>query len=171
MDRQRLEMAVTEVSRLEGILRQLLDVAKPLALSPVDQDPNVLVQGCLDLLRPKLAERGIRLRRLLDASLGPQPIDPGKLEQALYNLLLNAMEAVPDGGAISVRTRARRDSGQRLLGALGARQRRRHGLPGPGADIHALFYQEGLGTGLGLTNVKRIAEAHGGRVVVESTPG
>ncbi len=171
VDRQRLEMAVTEVSRLEGILRQLLDVAKPLALNPAPHDPTAVVQGCLDLLRPKLAERGIRLRRLLEPDLGELMLDQGKLEQALFNLLLNAMDAVADGGYITVRSRESQTPDGPAW-ELSVRDNGAGMSPEDLAQIFTPFFTKKVyGTGLGLTNVKRIAEAHGGGVAVESTPG
>lgn len=171
VDRQRLNMAVTEVSRLEGILRQLLDVAKPLSLSLGRHDPNALAQGCLDLFRPKLAERGIRLRRLLEPRLGPQSLDQGKLEQALVNLLLNAMDAVADGGYITVATRLT-TSPAGPAWELSVRDNGAGMSPQDLARIFTPFFtRKAHGTGLGLTNVKRIAEGHGGEVAVESTPG
>ncbi len=171
VDRERLDMAVSEVSRLERLLRQLLDLSKPLTPAAAPMDLNHLVSDCAKLLAPELAKRGIRVRRRLDRSLPPIRADRGMLEQALINLMLNAMDALTHGGHISLGTKAVqtaagpgcelwvRDNGSGLGGDE---------LPG---IFTPFFTKKPHGTGLGLTNVKRIAEAHGGKVSVSGAPG
>lgn len=168
-DRERLDLALSEVSRLEGILRQLLDLAKPLRLTPREVEVNRLVGESLELLRPRLADQGLRLRRLFDPGLGRLRLDPKALEQALFNLLLNALEASPAGSLITVATRP-------LASGRGCRVSVRD--QGPGLTREArrnlftpFFTSKRFGTGLGLANVKRLTEAHGGRVGVVSGPG
>jgi PAS domain S-box-containing protein len=170
-DRERLEMAASEVMRLEGILRQLLDLAKPLrpVLSP--QDLNALVEGSLSLLEPQLAERGILVRRSLEPGLPRLSMDKGMLEQALFNLLLNAMDEVSQGGRLEVGSKTVASSaGPRC--ALWVTDNGQGLTQEDLADIFAAFYtKKRHGFGLGLTNVKRIVEAHQGSIHVESRPG
>lgn len=171
VDRERLDMAVGEVSRLERLLRQLLDLSKPLSPTAAPMDLNLLVNDCAKLLAPELAKRGIRVRRRLDRSLGPILADRGMLEQALINLLLNAMDALTRGGHISLGTKATRTAagpGCELWVRDNGSGLDRDELPG---IFTPFFTKKPHGTGLGLTNVKRIAEAHGGRVSVSGAPG
>ncbi|MFH1061177.1 MAG: ATP-binding protein [Pseudomonadota bacterium] len=168
-DRDRLALAAGEVARLEGILRQLLDLAKPQRLTPEPVAVNALVGDCLELLRPRLADQGLRLRRLLDPGLGRLNLDRKALEQALVNLLLNALDAAPAGSLITVATRL-------LPGGGGCRISVRDQGPGisPEARRHLFtpfFTSKRAGTGLGLANVKRLVQAHGGRVTVTSRSG
>lgn len=170
-DRERLGLAVGEVTRLEGILRQLLDVAKPLVPDFQPVKVNRLVSDCLALLAPQLAERGLKLRRVLEPGLGRLNLDPGMVEQALINLLLNAMDAAGRGGHITV-TSSRLPQAQGPGCTLSVRDN------GPGLtpeDMDRIFTpfftRKGQGTGLGLTNVARIAKAHNGAIKVESRPG
>jgi PAS domain S-box-containing protein len=171
VDHERLDMAVSEVSRLEELLHQLLDLAKPLNPAPASMDLNALVGDCAKLLAPRLAKQGIRLRRRLDQSLPRIMADGGMLEQALINLLLNALEALTQGGHISVGTKA-----VDLAGRPGCELWVRDNGSGLGREelneiFTPFFTKKRYGTGLGLTNVKRIAEAHGGTIAVSGSPG
>lgn len=170
-DKERMEITVSEVTRLEGILRQLLDVAKPIALHPTREDLNQVASGCLDLLSDQLSDRGFRLRRNLDQSVAAIRVDRNMIEQALINLLLNAMEACVEDGFITLATRA-----ATVAGRAGCRISVRDNGPGLGMEerkkaFTPFFTQKTHGTGLGLCNVKRIVEAHGGKVRLRSSPG
>lgn len=171
LDRERLDMAASEVSRLEGLLRQLLDLSKPLAPKMEPMDLNALVKECGKLLAPRLDKQGIRVRRFLARDLPPLVADRGMLEQALINLLLNAMDALGHGGRITLGSKLAPAGGQAAIQFWVQDS-------GPGLtpeEINAIFdpfvTKKPHGTGLGLTNVKRIAEAHGGVVEVQGNPG
>jgi len=73
-------------------------------LQPVDQDINALVRRVLDLLGRTLGER-IDVRADLAPDLAPVHIDPSQLESALLNLAVNARDAMPEGGVLTIRTR------------------------------------------------------------------
>jgi PAS domain S-box-containing protein len=170
-DRRRLDITAREVTRLEEIMRQLLDTARPAGLEQIPVDLAELVRAAVELLEPKLGEGGIRLRQSHARSLPRALGDPGGLQQAVQNLLLNAMEAAGRGGGVRVWTRLASPRRERCL-EIGVSDN------GPGIAAEDLprlftpfFTNRDLGTGLGLFNVKRIAEAHGGSVVVKSRPG
>ena len=170
-DQRRLEITVREVSRLEGILHQLLDYARPVQLNRAPLDLPGLVGSGLELLEPKLCEKAISVKQRHPGNLPRPKLDAGKMEQVLINLLLNALEAAPVGGEINIWTRNKRkpETGEVELGV-------RDNGPGVPADqkkhLFAPFVtSKTKGTGLGLSNVKRIVEAHGGSVSVKSRPG
>lgn len=168
-DTDRLGMAVSEVSRLEGILHQLLDLAKPLSPAPRLSDVNEIVKGCLEVLRPQLDQRGVRVRRSLDPNPKMLNVDCGMLEQMLFNLMLNAMDAAGQSGHITVSTKVDQDAKACHISV-------RDNGPGMGEDelsqiFTPFFTGKTHGTGLGLSIVKRQAQAHGGTVDVESKPG
>ena len=97
--------------------------------------------------------------------------DPDKIEQALLNLLLNAIESVDSGGRIIVWTRPVND-GQKAWVELGVRDNGPGIDPGLKESLFAPFAtNKAHGTGLGLSNVKRVVEGHGGKVLVKSRPG
>lgn len=170
-DRRRLEITVHEVSRLETILRQLLDTARPMTINRARVDISVLARGCVDLLEAKAHEKNVQIVERYPKSVPIAEVDPGKLEQALINLLLNAIEATPEGGRITVwsKDKSGKEDGYVELGVRDT---------GSGIDQDQLahlftpFYtSKAQGSGLGLSNVKRIVEAHSGEVRVSSRKG
>ncbi len=170
-DLRRLEITVHEVSRLESILRQLLDVARPLTITPSPVNVSALASGCVELLEAKAQAKDIRIVTRYAKELPMAQLDASKLEQALINLLLNAIDATPEGGRITVWTKASGGSENRRL-ELGVRD------TGAGIDSDQIshlftpFYtSKTQGSGLGLSNVKRIVDAHSGEIEVRSRKG
>lgn len=171
VDKERLEMAASEVTRLESILHQLLDLAKPLKPALLRQDLNALVLGTLNFLEPQLAQRGLSLGRRLEPGL-PQPlIDKGMIEQALFNLLINAMDAMHQGGGIEVGTKLVAASSGPQCALWITDQGDGLGKEEMASIFTAFYTNKRHGFGLGLTNVKRIVEAHQGSIHVESRSG
>ncbi len=170
-DRRRLEITVHEVSRLEGILRQLLDTARPLNISLASVNLTGLARGCVDLLEPEAARKRLGVIQRHPGNLPLAQLDAGKLEQAVINLLLNAIDASPEGGTIKVWTKAKGRNQVRFL-ELGVQD---HGSgidPAIKPHLFTPFYtSKTTGSGLGLSNVKRIVDAHSGTVEVRSRKG
>jgi PAS domain S-box-containing protein len=165
-DRRRLDITVREVSRVENILRQLLDLSRPVDIELGFVDVRELVQGCVDLVEPKTTEKHLRIVQRYARHLTPCKLDAKKLQQALLNLMLNAIEVTGEGGRIQVFAKTIRIGGNEYL-ELGVKD------SGPGVDPAGIsrlfdpFYTtKAQGSGLGLSNVKRIVEAHEGNVEV-----
>ena len=165
-DRRRLDITVREVSRVENILRQLLDLSRPVDIELGFVDVRELVQGCVDLVEPKTAEKRLKIVQRYARPLTPCKLDAKKLQQALLNLILNAIEVTGEGSRILVFAKTIRNGENKYL-ELGVRD------SGPGVDPAGIsrlfdpFYTtKAQGSGLGLSNVKRIVEAHKGNVEV-----
>ncbi len=182
-DREDVEMIRTGAQRAAQLTRQLLVFSRKQTLSPAPLDPNALVQDLTKMLRRVLGEH-------IELTVVPLPApttlvaDCGQLEQVLLNLCLNARDAMPAGGRITIAL-------DRVL--LGASDCAKHpGLkPGPHlslkvadtgsgmppAVIDHLFEPffttkpAGKGTGLGLSVVYGIVRQHGGAITVESEVG
>jgi PAS domain S-box-containing protein len=170
-DRRRLEITVRELTRLEAILHQLLDAARPLSLKMVPVSLAEVARDVVDLLAAKAAEAKVVIRQRHPSRTPTVLADFGKMEQALLNLMLNALEALEPGGRIIVWTRALNVSGSRLV-ELGVHDNGAGLDPADRDQFFTPFYtNKSRGTGLGLSNVKRIMEAHGGRVEVKGRPG
>jgi PAS domain S-box-containing protein len=169
-DSRRIDISVREVMRLERILNQLLDFAKPLRMEFVPVDINHLVISCEELLDMKLTEEKIDIVTDLDPAVPLIRADGERLSQALINLMLNAIEASPMEGRIRIRTRFFPDGGNSQTRitvedeGAGVSEKDRHEIFTP------FFTTKSKGTGLGLAIIKRIVEAHGGGVEVSSVP-
>jgi len=170
-DRRRIAISVEEVMRLEQILNQLLNFAKPIQLNQDYFSINAVIADFTELLDVKFKEKNLSVTLACQSDIDPLPIDKEKLGQALINILLNAIDASQPDGAITIRTLGRaadRPMAKIIIDDEGC------GLPVEiGADIFKPFVTtRSKGTGLGLTNARRIVEAHGGSLVAENrVPG
>ena len=168
-DGKRLDIALREIQRLEGILRGLLDYAKPMSPDMGPTDVNGVINQCAALLESKLAQRQIQCRLSLDEGLPPVPADHDRLEQLVINLILNAVDSIGQDGDIHVKTVHRRQ-GKNWQAVLLFQD------TGDGIPVNSLsriftpFYTtKSKGTGLGLANVKRIVEMHQGTLSVRNS--
>jgi signal transduction histidine kinase len=166
-DRRRITISVEEVMRLEQILNQLLNFAKPVQLEQGLYSVNAVVADFAEVLEVKFKEKTLTLILDFQDDLAQVSLDKEKFGQALINILLNAIDASPPDASIAVRTR-RVDTGpgqiQIVIEDEGC------GLPDPGAGniFTPFFTTKSKGTGLGLTNAQRIVEAHGGWITAEN---
>jgi PAS domain S-box-containing protein len=170
-DRRRLDITVREVSRLENILRQLLDLSRPVSIELSLADVREVVQSCVDLVEPKTAEKRLKIVQRYSRRLPECKVDAKKLQQALLNLILNAIEVTPEGGEILLFAKKVRNGGNNYL-EVGVKD------SGPGIDSASVsrlfdpfFTTKAQGSGLGLSNVKRIVEAHSGTINVRNRKG
>ena len=164
-DRKRGEIISKEISRLERILTEMLDFAKPVRLDPRPSSINDILDSCLEILDEKLREGGIMVNKHCSARIPGFPVDPDKIEQAILNVLLNSVEALSPGSEIRVVTKPTRKYGKGVVIEIHDN--------GPGIRpedypyvFDPFFSSKKKGTGLGLSNVKKIVEAHGGVVTL-----
>lgn len=161
-ENRRLQIALREVNRLDEMVADALNYVRPIKLSSEPIILDRLVDGVLRLVEPALLERKLHLNRSLCPECPKTRMDPNQMEQALLNLLKNAIEASPEGGQIDI--------------AVSCKDRHLYfdiineGNPIPPADLDKLFEPfyttKPKGTGLGLMLVKRVIEEHGGEVCV-----
>ena len=161
---QSLRYILEEIERIDTIVKGLMDFARPTALNLTQQPLAPVLQAVLDLMEANLAHHKIEL--VLDvSSVTPEiQFDSDKLKQAFMNVVLNAMEAMPQGGTLKVSTIVDEDRvGIKVVDT---------GVGISEEDLVHLFEpfftKKTRGTGLGLANVKRILEEHGGSVEIES---
>lgn len=166
-DKRRMEIMAHELARLERILEEMLDLGRPVPLELRPASLNAVVEASIGVLEGKIQEKKLLVRKHLQRRLPRVLLDPDRLEQALINVLLNSIEVLPEGGQIDVSTRLLRDGDP--SGSLSVEVKVEDNGPGvPESDLPFIFdpffSKKGKGTGLGLTTVKRIVEAHGGQV-------
>jgi two-component system cell cycle sensor histidine kinase/response regulator CckA len=169
--------------RAAALTRQLLAFSRKQVLQPQVLRLNQLIDELISLLRRLIGE-DIELTQTLDPGLGMAKVDPGQFEQAIINLAVNARDAMPGGGALSLATRNAH---------IGEGEKRRHPDARPGeyvvveisdtgqgmdettqARIFEPFFTTkaaGKGTGLGLAMVYGFVKQSGGHIEVESVPG
>ncbi|MEO6874688.1 MAG: ATP-binding protein, partial [Opitutaceae bacterium] len=156
-----------EVHRIQKVLEDYLKFAR---LAKPDRRPmaiNDLLEQKLAFTCAELAPAGVVLRTEFDRTMPPIQADADQLWQATLNLIHNSLEAMPDGGELSISTQ--HDEGHAVL-------RVRDSGQGMKAEDFAKVFQpffttKPSGTGLGLTLVQQIIHEHGGRVECESVPG
>ncbi len=165
VDPEGLRVAEMEVQRIKSIVSRLLDFARPTTGDKVQVDLPVLVNEVLVLLNKQTERAHIQIETRLD----PVPLldgNPVQLKQVILNLLLNAFEAMPEGGRILVETHPSNDRDGVLLTVNDTG----HGMGGEiMARIFEPFYStKEQGTGLGLAVTYGIIQGHGGEITVES---
>jgi signal transduction histidine kinase len=157
-----------KIEHLNKIVEQILDFARTTEPSFAPVNLNELVDELGLLVRHKLANQKIEMSRRLQPDLPAVMGDAPQLEQAFLNLILNATEAMPDGGTLTVKTRAAksrviiefRDTG----GGMSEEMQKQ-------AFTAVLSTTKAKGTGLGLAIVGRIVETHHGTIQIKSRTG
>jgi two-component system, sporulation sensor kinase E len=164
---QYLGVAKGEISRLDYIITQFLQAIRPAPLQLQPASLNDVVRETLELLRPEIENRGLRVEEKLDAKLPLAPIDPAQLKQVLVNLCKNAIQATTRGGVLTLGTERREDGVCLVVADTGG------GIPQEMLNrIFEPFYTtKKKGSGLGLMIVQRIVRDHGGRIQLESNVG
>ena len=165
---QKIERVRKESHRLEGLLEDFLRVVRVGGLPLVPGDLNAVVDDVRDFCEPQSLALGIVTRFQADPSLPTILLNVDSFKQALLNLIRNAQIAMPQGGELILRTRRRADGGARLdIIDMGV------GIPPElqSRVFDAFFSTRPRGTGLGLPMTRRIVEAHGGSISLDSEPG
>ncbi len=177
-----VEEVLKAASRATSLTNQLLAFSRRQVIQPKVLDLNALVANMDRMLRRVIGEH-IELETVLSPGLGSVKTDTSQVEQVIMNLAVNARDAMPEGGKLSIRTNnvdVRLSSRVHAGVRPGAYVRLSVADTGKGIDaeimIHLFepFYtskETGKGTGLGLSTVYGIVKQSGGEIVVESEPG
>jgi two-component system sensor histidine kinase HydH len=166
-DKQTAEIMVAEVERVNRVISQLLEFARPITLNRQKTPLASLIAHTLRMVEDQAQTKGITLDvgDFADTSVF---IDPDKIKQVLLNLFLNAMAAMADGGVLSVRSGPGDHRFIRLLISDTGAGIRKENL---NRVFDPYFTTKPSGTGLGLAIVQKIMEAHNGGISIESDEG
>lgn len=164
---QKIAMVSKQCTRLENLLRDFLHFARLRELELRPANLNELILRVLEFFDAQARESGIEIVHYLDPDLPSVLLHPETLEAAIVNLVKNALEAMPNGGQLMVRTRLVRTGVALDMIDTGC-----------GMDEKTLFRMfeafystKSNGTGLGLPTARKIIEAHGAMIDVQSAPG
>jgi PAS domain S-box-containing protein len=176
-EREVLEGIRHEVTRIDGTVRALLDRARPRAVSTKQTSLTELTLKAVTVARSQAISAAARGRRIKVEFQAPAEdivleADAPQIEDAVLNLIINAIEAIDDGGRITVGIRQQdtEDTGEEAVIEV---EDTGHGISEKDMSLifNPFYTTTKGGTGLGLPAVRRIARAHGGRVEATSTPG
>jgi signal transduction histidine kinase len=164
---QKIDRLRRETQRLQDILEDFLRFARVQELRREPADLNAVVDDLRDFCEPQATSKGIVIRTHYADDLPTISLDVDLFKQALLNLMLNAQHAMPDGGELILTTR--RDGPWVVLDVtdtgLGMTEEVRTRV------FDAFYSTRPGGSGLGLPTTRKIVEAHGGTIHVQSVPG
>ncbi len=167
-DRETADILIGEVDRINRAVTGLLEFARPVALSPSPVDLKRFIETSLRLVEKRARDAGIGLETRISDSIGEAVIDADRINQVLLNLYINAVEAMGDGGVLTVAA-DRDETGRPGIHVADA---------GAGIDpedlsrvVDPYFTTKPSGTGLGLAIADNIMKAHGGRLDIVSQKG
>ncbi|MFH1122355.1 MAG: ATP-binding protein, partial [Pseudomonadota bacterium] len=168
-DQKTAEIMIQEVDRLNRVIGQLLEFARPVAIEKKPTSLHTLIHHSLRMVERQAREKDITIRKDLSPLVDKIPLDADRINQVLLNLYLNAIEAMEKGGTLSV-----------VLGMDSDPKRVKIIVSDTGVGIgkkdldqifDPYFTTRQSGTGLGLAIVHNIIESHMGEVRVQSQPG
>lgn len=178
VQRESCNIMISEIQRLEGILKGLIDFTRHESIRLEKMDPNEVVERVLRVYEGRMREKDLRFDTSLGKEVGEIPLDPNRFEQVVRNVLSNAIEASPAGEVIHVESGGFVPSGKaQETGELDSESYfemkiRNYGSVIPPDELQKIFSPffttKNYGTGIGLTLSKKIVEEHGGSISVKS---
>ena len=164
---RRVDVVESEIGRLSRLLTEFLELARPRQIAREPVHIGHLLDEVLELERGAAEERAIKVVKDIAPDAGAALGDVEKLKQVVLNLVVNAMEAMKEGGTLTGRAFS---EGSHVTVEIGD--------TGPGIDHDVLanvfdpfFTTKEAGTGLGLSIVRKIVDQHGGTVIIDSQRG
>jgi signal transduction histidine kinase len=160
-----LALVQAEIQRLSNILDEFLQFARPRELQCAPVDVGALVGQVVELLQPQAEAGRVRLRATIDGATTVDA-DVARLQQALINLLLNAIQATPAGGEVRIAAERRGDGVRLVIDDTG---------PGIAPELRERIFEpffttKEAGSGLGLPQVHSVVHQHGGTLTLEDNP-
>jgi signal transduction histidine kinase len=166
-----LQVVNAECRRLSVILDNFLRFARPTSMGIHEVDLRKVVNHIMALMQFEAQERNIWLEERVEGGLPPVFGDETQISQVLVNIVVNAFQAMPDGGRCSIITQAQRNADARCVEIVVSDT----GIGIKKDDLSHLFEPfyttKAVGTGLGLAIAYRIMQDHGGAIRVSSVPG
>ena len=166
-DRETANILVQEVERLNRSISELLDYARPQKLQKNDVDINILLHKAVSLLAIDAESAGIEMVTDFPDNLPIIQADEDRLNQVFLNLFLNSIQAMTDGGTLTIKTAKRESSLTITVNDTGCGIAKENF----GRVFDPYFTTKPEGTGLGMAMSAKIVEEHGGTISFDSTEG
>lgn len=151
-----------DISQVESVIRDLIELARPSELRRVPADINAVIRAVIRQLDSRLTHRRVHTELTLPDRLPPVMLDPERFSQVLTNVFVNAIDAMPNGGTLTVSTRS--DGADVVIEVDD------DGVGVDPAMVTRVFdpfvSTKPEGVGLGLVNARAIVEGHGGRIAL-----
>ena len=162
-----MEVISTEILRLDRVVKTFLDFTRPVALNLSEAPLDGFVNDIADLARPQAEAGGIELLVTQSAETVAITVDADLIKQALLNIVVNAIEAMPQGGQLKIESGVRGDYAEIRISDTGP------GIPPEVRDnIYNLYFTtKPQGSGIGLAMTFRIIQLHDGRITFTSEAG
>jgi len=166
-DREIVEEIQRQIHRLNTTLRELLDFSRPREPEIVHCDLCDLVKPMLAFIRPDAQKQHVAIVEDCPADVPSICADPAQIQQVILNLLINAIQAMPQGGTLTLHAEADEEVLRLCIRDTGAGITKENML----RVFTPFFTTKHRGTGLGLAIARTIMEKHGGAIRLESEPG
>lgn len=171
-----MDIAIREATRLDAIITEFLQYARPPALNLAEYDLNKVLAETLDLVQHEARSRSnITIAAAPCRGALPAQVDQDQMKQVFWNLAVNAFDAMPKGGQLTIATGCRKVdiAGRKAEVVEVSFQDSGEGIPKKnlGKIFLPFFTTKKQGSGLGLAAVHRIVDLHGGWIKVESHEG
>jgi len=166
-----------EVDRLNSIVGNLLSLAQPAESHPEEIDVSGEIARCLDFIEANAKSQNVRLQTDLEPGLPKLTFDPAQLRQVLLNIIMNGLQAMPEGGTLSIRASRLADEGG-TRGSTTEKMLIEIGDEGPGIPsslrgkvFEPFFTTKPGGTGLGLAICNSIVKRYDGEIWIDEAKG
>jgi len=165
--RRHLDVIGTEIQRLDRVVQTLVDFTRPVDLRLTEMDLRKLVDDVVALAAPAAEQHRVRVERLSSQEPLLARMDVDLVKQAVLNIVINGMQAMPDGGSLRISSRREGDSAEITVRDQGA------GIPADIRDkvFNLYFTTKKDGTGIGLAMAYRVVQLHHGSLEFTSVPG
>jgi PAS domain S-box-containing protein len=172
---EELRIILSETNRITNLIQQLLIFSRPAKFRMSPTAINDIVRDVLGLMQSQEIMRGVKVETDLSPEIPPLSLEPTLIKQVFLNLIINACQAMPSGGKLTISSRmSRSQAGGGKHGPHVEVMFRDAGEGISGTNLRKIFTpffttkEVGKGTGLGLSVSYRIVEIHGGTIVAES---
>jgi signal transduction histidine kinase len=162
-----MEIISREILRLDRVVKTFLDFTRPVELHPVEVPLDSFVREIVDLAKPQAEAAGIRVSVNADTDSANIRVDRDLMKQAILNVVVNAIQAMPQGGELRLECAVRNDEAEIRISDTGV------GIPPElRSKIFRLYYTtKPEGSGIGLAMTFRIVQLHDGAIDFTSEPG